>query len=607
MSVRKHKSTIKVISIVLILAFAASMIYAGWAFLKNNVFVEHRKVITEVNGEKIYAEEIERNYSDFESRLNSVVAQRKQQIAQLGGDPNGFKNLPEEIIREYTLKNLIDQKLLLSSAKDLKVKVSSADVNKIVEDTQKQQGGKEAFIQFLTINGYNLTTFKELVKNNLLFEKVSEKIQSSLKISDDELKKTYERYKYFNFQDQTFEEAKEQITQSLEDENAQMLFSSHLAKAWKNAKIKVKNDDTKNIDYKKMYENITRTVVEKDGYKFDGASLNEKIVTMFIRSEKGYDKSLEEEAKKSLQADLDKLLEVAKKAKAAGLKASPEFVGIQELNDYAKKYYNYLIDTYKPTEQAMLERFNSKKDTYNIQNTIAGQVVGDYFQASQADIAELKKRADEIMKTITKENFAQKAKELSQDPGSKENGGQLGEVDLTQLVPEFAEAVKKAEKGKITGPVKTEFGYHIIYVEDKDASNENKAKVSHILITPTVSEATKQEIIKKMKSLKDQIIAKKVTWQQVNTQDKYKFEVKEQFKKLTKSQAIPGIGKFDSELSNKLFESKVGDILEHQTEYGYFLLSKISEIPFKEVTFEQVKERIRLELAFEYVNEEVEK
>ena len=35
----------------------------------------------------------------------------------------------------------------------------------------------------------------------------------------------------------TFEEAKEQITQSLEDENAQMLFSSHLAKAWKNAKI----------------------------------------------------------------------------------------------------------------------------------------------------------------------------------------------------------------------------------------------------------------------------------------------------------------------------------------------------------------------------------
>ena len=45
MSVRKHKSTIKVISIVLILAFAASMIYAGWAFIKNNVFVEHIKVI----------------------------------------------------------------------------------------------------------------------------------------------------------------------------------------------------------------------------------------------------------------------------------------------------------------------------------------------------------------------------------------------------------------------------------------------------------------------------------------------------------------------------------------------------------------------------------
>ncbi|MDO5088972.1 MAG: peptidylprolyl isomerase [Leptotrichiaceae bacterium] len=607
MSVRKHKGTIKVISIILILAFGVSMIYAGWSFLRQNILVGAKKAIVEVNGEKIYRDDFERSYIDFESKLNSLVGQKRQQLAQLGINPKEFKTLPEELMREYVLKSLIDQKLLLSSAKDLKVKVSSADVEKKVKADQNQYGGKENFINFLSANGYNLTSYKEYVKNGMLFEKAYEKIQSSLKIDDSELKKVYERYKYFNFQDQTFEQAKPQLLETLNAENAEMLISSHLAKAWKNAKITVRNDKERNIDYKKMYDNITKTIIEKEGYKFDGASLNEKIIGEFIRSEKGYSEALVEQAKKSLEADLDKLIATAGKAKAVGIKASPEFSGIQELNDYAKKYYDYLIDNYKPSEEAMKERFNSNRDSYNIQNTIAGQVVGDYFHPSHADFELIKVKAEEIMKTLTVANFAEKAKEFSQDPGSKDDGGQLGEVDLTQLVPEFSEAVKKAEKGKIIGPVKTQFGYHIIYVEDKSPSDENVAKVSHILITPTVSEATKQDLIKRMKTLKDELAGKKVTWQQVNTQDKYKFEVKEQFKKLLKSQAIPGVGKYDSELNNKLFESKPEDVLEHQTEYGYFLLNKISEISFKEVSFEEVKERIRLELAFEHVNEEVEK
>ena len=61
MSVRKHKNIIKGISIALIIAFALSMVYAGWNFLKNNVFIERKKVIAEVNGEKIYADDMEKS------------------------------------------------------------------------------------------------------------------------------------------------------------------------------------------------------------------------------------------------------------------------------------------------------------------------------------------------------------------------------------------------------------------------------------------------------------------------------------------------------------------------------------------------------------------
>ena len=64
-------------------------------------------------------------------------------------------------------------------------------------------------------------------------------------------------------------------------------------------------------------------------------------------------------------------------------------------------------------------------------------------------------------------NFDAIAKEKSKDPGSKENGGDLGYFAKDQMVPEFAEAAFKLDKGQISDPVKTQFGWHIIKVEDK--------------------------------------------------------------------------------------------------------------------------------------------
>ncbi|TEA78554.1 peptidylprolyl isomerase [Allopusillimonas ginsengisoli] len=66
-----------------------------------------------------------------------------------------------------------------------------------------------------------------------------------------------------------------------------------------------------------------------------------------------------------------------------------------------------------------------------------------------------------------KVSFEDAAKKNSKDPGSGENGGELGWGPATNYVPEFAEAVEKLKKGQMTDtPVKTQFGWHIIQVED---------------------------------------------------------------------------------------------------------------------------------------------
>jgi peptidyl-prolyl cis-trans isomerase C len=63
-------------------------------------------------------------------------------------------------------------------------------------------------------------------------------------------------------------------------------------------------------------------------------------------------------------------------------------------------------------------------------------------------------------------DFAELAKQKSKDPGAAD-GGDLGYFTKDQMVPEFADAAFKLDKGQISDPVQTQFGWHIIKVEDK--------------------------------------------------------------------------------------------------------------------------------------------
>ena len=96
------------------------------------------------------------------------------------------------------------------------------------------------------------------------------------------------------------------------------------------------------------------------------------------------------------------------------------------------------------------------KQVKNEEEVHARHILVPTEDEAKAILAQLKGGAD----------FAALAKEKSKDPGAAE-GGDLGYFTKEQMVPEFAEVAFKLGKGQLSDPVKTQFGWHIIEVEDK--------------------------------------------------------------------------------------------------------------------------------------------
>ncbi|MFZ9932626.1 MAG: peptidylprolyl isomerase [Chthoniobacterales bacterium] len=91
-------------------------------------------------------------------------------------------------------------------------------------------------------------------------------------------------------------------------------------------------------------------------------------------------------------------------------------------------------------------------------------------EADEKTVAEKKKAAEAALERVTakKEDFTAVAKEVSEEPGAKESGGDLNFFPKERMVPEFADAAFGLGKGEISKePVRTKFGWHVIKVTDR--------------------------------------------------------------------------------------------------------------------------------------------
>ena len=226
---------------------------------------------------------------------------------------------------------------------------------------------------------------------------------------------------------------------------------------------------------------------------------------------------LEKDVEKALERQIDNII-----SQSGGKEAAEQVLG-KKISDFkrsyrddmegklvAEKYTNQLTMDIKITRPEVESFFSIYKDSIPSFPT-EHKVRHILFEIKPSDksIEETKNIALSIIQEIKNGmTFENAAKKYSEDPGSKESGGYLCIVSRGTFVKEFEKAAFTLELNKISEPVQTTFGFHIIEVLERSGE---KVGVRHILIKTKTTDEDKEKTYQK--SL--------VTYQKIKTKDNF--------------------------------------------------------------------------------------
>lgn len=156
--------------------------------------------------------------------------------------------------------------------------------------------------------------------------------------------------------------------------------------------------------------------------------------------------------------------------------------------------------------------YNAHKDSFpEVGESINFSHILLEIKPGETAFEDARKLAADILDSIKKgTDFGAMAKKYSSDPGSAKKGGELGWFNRADFVKEYSEAALKLEQGEISGLVKTQFGWHIIQLQEKAG---DKIKTRHILIGVATSANDKSNTKEKLKTIRQDILDGKISFE----------------------------------------------------------------------------------------------
>ena len=289
--------------------------------------------------------------------------------------------------------------------------------------------------------------------------------------------------------------------------------------------------------------------------------------------------------------------------------------------NYKKRFLNYKIEVLHVTEKAIDQDFYNglltDRPTDNELLDLYEENISDYDQPEQRylkyvkwpilsnanDSLRVKLEAEDLIFRLNEgEDFALLANTYTEDPSNSADpqnlkGGDLGWFNRGQLLPEFEVASFEADKGSIVGPILTDYGYHVIKVNDKRTVDSNEqVNASHILLTIQPGRGTENE-------LKDtaSIFALEATEYGFFTlADSLGIEVLDSNELRKESIFIDsfGVGRSAVNFAFNNVEGSTSDVIKNDNFFGVFFLDRVEEKTV--LSFEDVKEELKNEFLSEF-------
>lgn len=558
MAIRKFRKVMKPITIVIGIMFILSMVYGGWQSFRSTNANRKAQIAVKLNGKVLNKIDIERAKNELANQYSSILGHQ----------------IEKTLVDIIAFNQTIDKNLTLELAKKLKIKVPSSEVEKEYKQIENSIGDKEQFKRMLEFQGFSKESYKAKIEENLLLTKTIEAFSNEITPTEDEIKEYYDTV--INNTNQDLESIKEEIINNIKSTKGIEKYSEVLNQARKEAKI-----ENIALEYEPLIE---KTLYEEEGFQISNLDFALETVSELMSGAKD-----KETAEKAAKEKITKQIKIAKVAQEKGVKVSENLNTLNKLAKYQFGLIAKFREEIKPTEQDLQVFFNENISKYAVKATADTNFAFITVRASKEDEELAKSKAEEVLKSVTVENFEKFGKSLSKEEGYLYED--LGTFTKGMMVKEFEDAVKGAETNSIVkNIVKTTFGYHIIFVKENN-SKEEKWTVSHILVRIVPSAKTIEEKMVKLRKIKADIEAGTITFTDIQKLDEDIIQ-SVLIKGVTPEGLIPNLG-YNPEITAEIFASNLNEVKFQKNGMNILMYQKVKEVKAEKADFAKSIDTVR--------------
>lgn len=574
MAIRKFRKQMKPIIWFVTILFVLSGSYLTLMNLKGSMSGSGATYAFKLDGEKISKLEVERTKSTMIDGYSKYLGDK----------------IDRSLIDIIAFNEVVDKNITLKIAEDLKVKIPGSEVSEQYDRIESSIGNKEQFKRMLQVQGYTRRSFKDELEKNLIVAKTLEKVRENITPTEEEIKEYYNENQYTMFNGKKLDEVKNSIVKELKEIKGNEEYAA-LLEQYRN-KIKLENVADEYSAY------VEKPELESDGFVITNLDMARRTLQNLFLTNGDREKARE------LSKDyFENQFKLVKAAVARGVKVDETLPIEYKFAEYNKGLFENIKNSLNPTDEQLKEFFNKNRMAYDIFPSTDAYIAILKVDPSEADKEAAKEKANEILKKLTVENFADMARENTDEPNS--NGGDLGWFSKKDMVEPFQKAVFEGEVGKIyPKPVETIFGQHLIYIADRN-DEEERAKASHILITPKISQETLEQKEKEIGELKAKLVENKIKFEDIAKENKDVLH-SGLYSNINDAGYIPNLG-YNSDLTKLIFKAPLNKIETAVINDAIFIFEKVKEVKYKAADFNENKDKIKDDYLNYQTQEEMKK